>query len=122
MKYYAVLGKDNVCTELKSVTRNMTEPNHIEIQILDEDILHRKYDSTTGSWSADKFLPDRPAIQLQDFDQLKSDKEALEVEVTNLKSSNASNLMTMAKQDDEIKSTKSLAADMLLKMARNSIN
>jgi len=122
LKYYAELTKDKICNGLKMVKTELNNSNVVEVDSMDQDLLYRQYDPETQTWSNEKFLPDRPAIQLQEFDQLKADKEALEVEVTNLKSNNASNLMTMAKQDDEIKSTKSLTADMLLKMARNSIN
>ncbi|QAS52796.1 hypothetical protein [Halobacillus litoralis] len=119
---YAELNTENICTGVKSVMREINASNLVEIPRMDEDYLWKKYDPETETWSEEKFLPDRPAIQLKEFDQLKADKEKLETDVLGVLQMNAMHLKTMAEQGQQLKDSKALNSDLLLKLARNGIN
>ncbi|QAS52366.1 hypothetical protein [Halobacillus litoralis] len=122
MKFYAELNGDNICTGVKMTRDAMNDPNAVEIESMDSEYVWKQYDPTTKTWSTEKFLPDRPAIQLKEFEQLKADKEKLEMDVQGVLQMNAMHLKTMAEQGQQLKDAKALNSDLLLKLARNGIN
>ncbi|WP_406945772.1 hypothetical protein ACJA3J_05850 [Halobacillus sp. SY10] len=122
MVNYAEINADSICIGIKSVLKEITDENLVEIESVNEDYLFRKYDRETETWSEEKYLPDRPAVQLDAFEKLKADKDQLESTLNSVLQTNAMNLKTMAEQSRQLKDSQSLNADIMLKMARNSIN
>ncbi|WP_406944474.1 hypothetical protein ACJA3J_14980 [Halobacillus sp. SY10] len=122
MKHYAEINHFNICTGIMTMPKEVDRENYLEIEDFNNDLLWRKYDQETETWSEEKFLPDRPAIQLDEFEQLKAEKDQLELTLNSVLQTNAMSLKTMAEQSRQLRDSQSLSADIMLKMARNSIN
>lgn len=123
MIHLAELNNDSICVGVKTTTRTIEDGNHVVVPEPDFSYYAwRKYDHETETWSQEKFLPDRAAIQLDEFEQLKADKEKLELDMQGVLQTNAMNLKTMAAQSRELRDSKALNSDLLLKLARNGIN
>lgn len=63
-KYYAQIDENGVCFSVKSVAGEINDPNNIEIESLNNDLLYRKFEN--GRWSIKKVTqPSEPAETLE---------------------------------------------------------
>lgn len=81
MYIYAELNENNICIGLKVLSGRIDEDRSIQVEFFDQNLLWRKYEN--GQWSAEKFEPQSTA-PLTEFEQLKSDQEAIKQSIAEL--------------------------------------
>lgn len=55
MKFYAQLNENNICTGVSQLSGEVSSDSMVEIEVVSDDYLWRKYEN--GQWSANKFEP-----------------------------------------------------------------
>lgn len=70
---YAVVDENNICISIKSISGTKDNPDHIELEIMDTDLLGRKYEN--GVWGEKIQSPANLTPSLED--RIKATEEAI---------------------------------------------
>lgn len=73
MFFYAVLNDQNVVVGVSALSSEVVQPNMVEINEMDYDLMNRKYEG--GEWSSEKFIPDYAQIELSRMETLEQSQQ-----------------------------------------------
>lgn len=77
MFYYAVLNENDICTGVSQLSGEVNFPNNITIDSLEKDVVWKKYDRVSKTWSTEKFEPISTA-PINEFEQLKQRQDLMQ--------------------------------------------
>ncbi|AUN23157.1 hypothetical protein RSJ21_09450 [Clostridium botulinum] len=80
---YAILNKDNIAESIATYYTELFDSPKNYIEVESDDLMWRKYDFKTKSWSEEKFEPTSNA-PLNEFEKLKKENEELKQAIAEL--------------------------------------
>lgn len=71
MKIYATLNENKICTGISQLSGEVIQENMVELPSFSDTYMWKKYDTSTKTWSTEKFEPISTA-PLDEFTQYKA--------------------------------------------------